>query len=118
MEHPDLNCPRCESPLEYLATYRFGDGGRAMNEWDLYDVGSCPTCSRSFHRNRATGESKAIPWEPQCPECHAPARFQGLDRTLTDPAGDPTGLIYACPQHSTQRWTRDRNGDRWVPLRS
>lgn len=115
MEHPDLTCPQCTSTLEYLTTLHYGVG-QVMDDWIPYDVGSCPTCSRTFHRNRHTGEAKALPWEPQCPTCNAPARFHSVDRTLTAPAGDPTGMIYACPRHPQHRWTRDGNGDRWIPL--
>jgi len=115
MEHPKLTCMQCGSELTHITTYRKGEGNN-MDDWDTYDVGSCPKCSRSFHRNRRTDESMALPCEPQCPRCGTPAHFHSVDRTLTEPAGDPTGMIYACTLHPEHRWTRDGTGDRWTPL--
>jgi hypothetical protein len=81
-----------------------------------HDVGRCPKCNRSFHIESATGAWIALPFEPKCPVCNEEARFTRLDPSLTEPGGDPTGMIYACPVHPEQRWTRNSVGDRWVSV--
>lgn len=111
----NLSCPQCHQDLAFLCTLQAG-WGNSMDDWDTYDVGKCPKCFRNFHRNRTTGEYKPLPWEPQCPECNEAARFHAVDQALTLPKGDPSGLIYACPNHPERRWTRNPEGDQWVVL--
>jgi len=114
-QRPDLKCPQCGIPLSYITSLAPRHGSIMAMEM-THDVGRCPTCNRSFHIERATGAWTALPFEPQCPICNEEARFTGLDSSLTEPTGDPSGMIYACPFHADQRWTRDRSGDRWVQL--
>ena len=115
MERVDLLCPQCRIPLSHVTSYGVADG-KAIADWPTHDVGRCSSCSRQFHIERATGEWIALPFEPLCPDCSKEARFRGVDKTLTAHLGDMTGLIYACPNHPQNAWTRNGVGDRWVQL--
>jgi hypothetical protein len=108
-----LTCPQCDKRLGFATTLTIGEGPAAVDA-ETFDVGRCPECCRQLFRSRNTGQYRALPWEPLCPDCGDPVNWAGSGARMTAPRLEPRQLLFSCTRHPQHFFAWHPGTERWM----